>query len=158
MGKDKKSQPQPVAEEELPLPVTEQKQEEAMPLVEVAKESNVPAEEAVAEKVTRNVIFSLNSAKVRSSQLPVVDEIVEMLEKDESLKVLVTGYADKQTGTADYNMKISRKRADAVRQALVDKGVSSSRIIVSSKGDTEQPFSTPQENRVCICIIDTDQH
>lgn len=158
LGKDKKSHPQPVAEEELSLPVAEQKQEEAMPMVEVAKESNVPAEEAVAEKVTRNVIFSLNSAKVRSSQLPVVDEIVEMLEKDESLKVLVTGYADKQTGTADYNMKISRKRADAVRQALVDKGVSSSRIIVSSKGDTEQPFSTPQENRVCICIIDTDQH
>ena len=51
LGKDKKSHPQPVAEEELSLPVAEQKQEEAMPMVEVAKESNVPAEEAVAEKI-----------------------------------------------------------------------------------------------------------
>lgn len=160
LGKDKKSQSQPVVEEELPLPAAEQAapQEEVKPAVVAPKESEKPVEKAAKEEITRNVLFTINSAKVSSSQMQVVDEIAEMLEKDGSLKVLVTGYADKQTGTADYNMKISRKRADAVRKALVDKGVSSSRIIVASKGDTEQPFSTPQENRVCICIIDTDQH
>lgn len=160
LGKDKKSQSQPAVEEELPLPAAEQAapQEEVKPAVVAPKESEKPVEMAAKEEITRNVLFTINSAKVSSSQMQVVDEIAEMLEKDGSLKVLVTGYADKQTGTADYNMKISRKRADAVRKALVDKGVSSSRIIVASKGDTEQPFSTPQENRVCICIIDTDQH
>lgn len=51
--------------------------------------------------------------------------------------------------------KLSRKkRANAVAEALKAKGITENRINVDYKGDTVQPFSTAEENRVSICIAE----
>ena len=42
----------------------------------------------------------------------------------------------------------------AVAEALKAKGISSDRIAIDFKGDTVQPYSTPKENRVSICIAE----
>jgi len=71
--------------------------------------------------------------------------------KANNLKVSAVGYADKATGTAEVNQKLSEERAAAVAKALEDYGVDSSNITTDAKGDTAQPFSDKNDwNRVVI--------
>ena len=65
--------------------------------------------------------------------------------------VKIVAYADKKTGTPAYNYTLSEKRAKAVAKALTDEyGISSNRISVEWKGDTEQPYAENDWNRVAI--------
>ena len=53
----------------------------------------------------------------------------------------VTGYADKGTGSAEYNMKLSKKRAEAVRDLMVNEfGVPASQLKVDYKGGVGNMF------------------
>lgn len=80
--------------------------------------------------------------------------MVDYLEKHSTAKVSVTGYADKGTGNPNINNKLSEKRAGNVAEALKAKGIAADRIKIDFKGDTVQPYATPEENRVSICIAE----
>ena len=81
---------------------------------EVVKE--VPAAPAVIPAIR----FSINSARVSNADKATLYDVAEMMKKDEDVKVVIKGYADKKTGTADYNRRLSEKRAENVRDILVD--------------------------------------
>ena len=49
---------------------------------------------------------------------------------------------------------MSEKRAVNVAEALKVKGIAADRIKIDFKGDTVQPYATPEENRVSICIAE----
>ena len=67
--------------------------------------------------------------------------------------MVVTGYADKGTGTDRVNDRIAAKRAAAVVWMLEKKyGIPSERITSESKGSREQPFAENDKNRVSIMI------
>ena len=68
--------------------------------------------------------------------------------------VLLTGYADKHTGNAKLNSALSKKRSAAVASYLKKNGIAADRITVDAKGDTVQPFSVPEQNRVTVCIVE----
>ena len=68
----------------------------------------------------------------------------------------VTGYADKETGSAERNMQLSKERAENVAAALIDAGIDPERITVLYKGSSETPFDSQEENRVAICVVDDD--
>ncbi len=70
--------------------------------------------------------------------------------KANNLKVSVVGYADKATGKAEVNQKVSEKRAASVAKVLENYGVDSSNITTDAKGDTVQPFDKNDWNRVVI--------
>ena len=73
------------------------------------------------------------------------------MKQDENAKVVLKGYADKRTGTADYNKKLSERRANAVKEALVAYGIDADRIEVEAIGDEEQPYTDNNNwNRVVI--------
>lgn len=76
------------------------------------------------------------------------------MKKHLAVKVNVTGYADVNTGNAKINSKLSEKRANNVAEALKAKGIAANRITIDYKGDTVQPYNTPEENRVSICIAE----
>lgn len=63
--------------------------------------------------------------------------------KKNNAKIVVTGYADSKTGTAEYNKQLSEKRAEAVANELVKMGMSRENIIVKAEGgvDNIAPFS-----------------
>ena len=63
--------------------------------------------------------------------------------KANNCKLVVSGYADSKTGSAEYNQKLSQKRADAVVNELVKMGVSRDNIVTEAKGgvDNLSPFS-----------------
>lgn len=79
--------------------------------------------------------------------------MVEILNKAEIAKILVTGYADKETGTSERNMELSKERAENVAAALKAAGISEDRIIVEYKGSTERPYKKASENRVAILLV-----
>ncbi len=80
---------------------------------------------------------------------------VEYMKSNPNATVEIVAYADKQTGTPDYNMKLSERRAKAVADALTSQyNIDSSRINIDWKGDTEQPYAENDWNRVAIFIAD----
>ena len=73
---------------------------------------------------------------------------------DENSKVTVTGSADKQTGTARINQKLSEQRADYVKNILVKKyGLSADNIETVAEGDKNNVFDTPAKNRCAIITV-----
>lgn len=128
-----------VVEHPKPAPVVEQPQ---------------PKKEVVIEPMKQNIFFALNSAKIQDDQKTKITSLVEYLEKHPAAKVSVTGYADVNTGNSKINSKLSEKRAANVAEALKAKGIAANRIKIDFKGDTVQPYATPEENRVSICIAE----
>ena len=78
-----------------------------------------------------NVNFDLNKADITPASYGILDEIAAALGARPQLKVVVEGHTD-NTGTPAYNMDLSNRRAQAVVDYLVGKGVSPSRL--SAKG------------------------
>lgn len=139
---------EPVYYEPAPAPAPKKEEPKPQPVV---KEEPKPVK---VEALTENIFFVINSSKIKEAELGKVNSIVDYLNKYPNAKVTITGYADVQTGTAAYNKTISQKRANAVAEALKAKGITENRINVDYKGDTVQPFSTAEENRVSICIAE----
>lgn len=121
------------------------------PVVEQPKPKK---EEIVVQPMKEDIFFALNSARIQNDQKAKIDALVEYLQKNSSAKVKVTGYADVGTGNPRINKTLSEKRAANVADALKAKGIATDRIVVDSKGDTVQPYNTPKENRVSICIAE----
>ena len=111
-----------------------------------------PVETVKPAEMKQDVFFLINSSQVRPAEQSKIDALAGYMKQYPDAKVTVTGYADKATGSARYNMTISRKRAQAVADALTKAGIAPARITVEAKGDTEQPFEGVEKNRVAIAI------
>ncbi len=107
------------------------------------------------EPLRRDVFFTISSTRIDPTEDQKLDEVAAYLKLNPEAKVTVTGYADKGTGNAKINERLGRGRAQVVADRLVKQyRIDRSRIIVDSKGDTEQPFSENDKNRVTICIAE----
>lgn len=78
-----------------------------------------------------DINFAVSKAEITPSSHGILDEIVAALEDRPALKVQVEGHTD-STGARAFNMDLSNRRAQAVVDYLVGKGIGSSRI--SAKG------------------------
>ena len=106
--------------------------------------------EVVNNYVDNVVYFRINSAKIDKNQQINIYNTAEFM-KNNNAPIKVVGYADKKTGTSDYNMGLSEKRARAVAKELIDKyGISSSQITIEWRGSDEQPYGENSWNRVVI--------
>ena len=111
------------------------------------------AAKAVAEPLRRDIFFTIRATQITSQEMKKVEEIAAYLKANPNARVSITGYADKGTGNATINKNLSVKRANVVAETLKNKfGIAASRITTDAKGDTEQPFSKDEQNRVSICI------
>ena len=87
------------------------------------------------EKVTMSAteLFGFDSAKLGPDQ-PKLDDIVSFLNNNPTVeRITITGYTDR-IGSATYNQKLSQRRANAVKDYLVGKGVVASRLEAVGKG------------------------
>lgn len=108
----------------------------------------------VTENIRRDVFFNINCTEISAVEMQKVKEIADYMKKNQSAIVEITGHADKGTGNAKINQKLSENRAKVVAQALIKNyGIAESRIKTAAKGDTVQPFSENDLNRVSICIV-----
>jgi outer membrane protein OmpA-like peptidoglycan-associated protein len=119
-----------------------------------------PVQGAQQQKITRdmtdltvNVQFVINQSIIRQTEYEKLYDLVAYLNNHPQDHVLLTGYADKETGNAEINERLSRERANAVAAWLRERGVAPYRIHTDHKGDRIQPFDFPFQNRVCVCIV-----
>ena len=110
------------------------------------------AARAAARAASENVLFVIDHWNVRENQEEKVNHIIDILNQYPEAVVTVTGYADKATGTSKWNMTLSQRRAEAVAKKLIAAGVDASRITSEYRGSEENPFPTPKENRVAVCV------
>ena len=130
--------------EEPQKPVEEKKE----PVKRTAEKANAPVR--VEKRV--DIFFTIGKWAINPSEEDKIKELIDFMKADKDVKVTVTGYADKDTGTAARNMFLSEKRAVAITELLINAGVASERITTEFKGATEAPHDTPVKNRVAICI------
>ena len=97
--------------------------------VEVVREvvKEVPVERTIAE-LMENVNFDFDKATITNGSLDVLDEIADVLKRFPDARFLVAGYTDSK-GSDAYNDALSRARADAVRKALIERGIPASRLV-----------------------------
>jgi len=106
------------------------------------------------ETMKNAVFFRLNSSVIDKNQEGNIFNTAEYAKKH-NLPIKVIGYADKKTGTADYNYGLSERRAKIVAKKLTDSGISSDKISIEWKGDTQQPYGVNEWNR--LVIMDTNK-
>lgn len=100
-----------------------------------------------------NIQFLINQSVIRSNQIPKLTRLLQYLNEHPRAFIRLSGYADKDTGTPEINMRLSIERAQVVSQYLQDAGIQEWRIRRFAKGDRVQPFDIPEDNRVCICFV-----
>ena len=130
----------------------------------VEKIVEVPVEKIVVKEVVkeatapfaRDVFFKISTFNITNEEMAKVAEVARYMKENPNSNVTVTGYADKGTGTLKINLHLSAQRAEAVANALINKyDISPSRILIKSMGEVEdQPYATPEQNRVAICIVE----
>ena len=79
------------------------------------------------------VFFAYDSSAISSNAAEVLDTQVKWLKKHDNVKVVVQGYCDER-GTREYNLALGERRANAVKQYLVSKGIAADRISTISYG------------------------
>ena len=86
------------------------------------------------EKGYINVYFDFNSSKPQKSSLWAVDFVANYLKQNSGASVNAVGYADEK-GSENYNQKLSAKRAEVIKQLLVDRGINASQLSFEGKGE-----------------------
>lgn len=86
------------------------------------------------KSTSASVFFDINKSVIASKKDLVNVKALADAAKENNKKIVVTGYADSKTGSAAYNQTLSEKRAEAVKKALVDMGVSADNIETVGRG------------------------
>ena len=103
----------------------------------VEKDEVVPKGEAVPKNIVlQGIPFAFNGRTIRPEFLPELNETVRILNDNPTLSVLIEGYAD-AVGSEPSNLRLSRDRAAAVRDYLVESGVAADRLRVVGRGEIE---------------------
>jgi len=103
-------------------------------------------EQLNSEKPLADALFDLDSQAIREDAKPALQKNADWMKRWTSTKVMVEGHADSR-GSAEYNLALGERRATAVRDYLVNLGVTADRVQVVSKGK-ESPLCT-EENESC---------
>jgi len=95
-----------------------------------------PAPAPVEEKIVLNGIrFDFDKAVIKPEFVPVLDEAVAALQKNPGKKVAIQGYTD-SIGSDAYNEKLGMRRADSVKNYLVEKSIAADTLTTESFGET----------------------
>jgi len=163
-----------------PIGVVAEPEVEPEPEVEAEAEPAVEPEplepiEVVAEpepepepkkQEMEEVLFGFDKSTVPTGYNKVLDKLFELMKANKSLKAEVNGHTD-HIGPAEYNDKLSLRRANAVADYLKSKGISADRLIINGFGEsrpispnirpdgTDNPTGRKKNRRTEIRLIDS---
>ena len=97
------------------------------------------------------IFFEIGKAKLTDKAMINIGYLADAIKQFPNKKFILFASADKETGTPEFNMQLSKKRGDAVYNALVDKfGVDPGQLTVQAVGSQEQKYDGAQLNRVVV--------
>ena len=97
----------------------------------------VESDDSIRLIMPGNITFKTDSADINSSFYPVLNSVAKVLNKYSNSTVFVSGHTD-NTGSAEYNLNLSKERAQSVAAYLQGQNVKASRFEVLGMG-----FSNP---------------
>jgi outer membrane protein OmpA-like peptidoglycan-associated protein len=109
-----------------------------------------------------NITFATNSADLNSGFFAVLDKVSETLREYDQTMVEVAGHTD-STGSRDYNMGLSQRRANSVAAYLTSRGINSQRLITVGAGpdhpvaSNSTPDGRQQNRRVELTIVPVEK-
>ncbi len=91
------------------------------------------------------VLFEFNESFIRDDMKKQLDDVADLLKKDRSIKLRIYGHADNK-GSQGYNLSLSERRANAVRNYFIISGIAPERLIVVAEGDKVPVAPNTREN------------
>lgn len=90
------------------------------------------------------LMFDINSSEIKDSYKKDLVSATEVFNKYPETNIVIEGHTD-DTGSDDYNMTLSEKRAKAVQAFLVTKGVAQNRLTTKWYGETQPKYPNDSE-------------
>lgn len=132
-------------------------------------EQNLPAAEVervgegIAVTFESGVLFPYNSADVLPAGRENLRQLANSLRNYPETEVLIVGHTD-SSGSDEYNMGLSLRRAESARQFLAAQGIASARVRVEGRGESEPVADNSteagrsQNRRVEVAIFASEQY
>ena len=115
-----------------------------------AGSERVEAEKTLASDrsaITTPVFFQFDRSEITDEGIRQLDQKVDALQRNPSVRIRVEGNAD-DSGSDEYNMALSQRRAGIVNRYLTERGIDASRVQIVSYGE-EKPACTVSRDDDC---------
>ncbi len=132
-------------------------QEQAQHQIEIERQQN----EILKLTMSSEVSFDFNSAALKPTFYSSLNKIAEIMVRYPQTQILIVGHTD-SVGSEQYNMGLSLRRANAVADYLIDRGVARSRLGTEGHGEMEPIASNTtaegqaRNRRVEIFVVPND--
>ncbi len=115
---------------------------------EVNKNVDLKSAEVNNTVTLNNVFFEFGSAVIQKYSETELNKVVEFMKQNPQMKVEISGHTD-NIGTYEQNMTLSKQRADAVANYLINHGISADRLVTKGYGYTKPivPNDTPEHRQ-----------
>jgi len=97
------------------------------------------------EFVNENIYFGFDDSSLTKKARQILAEKAEWLRKHSDVEVVIEGHCDER-GTKEYNMALGQRRAQSIKNYLINAGIDSSRLATISYGE-ERPVD-PRHNEM----------
>jgi len=104
---------------------------------------------ATGEPAAYTLFFDFDSAGITAEHAATLDAVVEAAKAGRAVRLVVGGHADR-AGPRPYNLVLSRRRAEAIEQALVGRGLDRGRMTVVAHGERRPRVATPDGAREAL--------
>ncbi|CAA6798839.1 MAG: Outer membrane protein [uncultured Sulfurovum sp.] len=100
----------------------------------------------VVQNVLKNIYFESNSYAITGNEEEKLNKLSKVLNQYKELKIDIIGHTDKK-GSEEYNMELSHRRANSVKEYLLAQGVNSTQLNTLGMGATKAIYLTDEDNR-----------
>lgn len=114
---------------------------------------------AFAQSEVTTLLFAFDSARLTPEHQPLLDAAVSRFRSEGVSAISIVGHTD-SSGTADYNQRLSQRRAEAVSAALISRGLTEADVVTAWRGQEDQAVATadgvrePANRRVVISVAE----
>ena len=118
----------------------------------------VPIEVAAGESETfEHVLFDFDRSVLTRDMLPILEPVIALLNQKADMQLEIEGHAC-NVGTTEYNLALGERRAHAVRQYLIGRGIAAERITTVTYGEERPAHDNTQEstrrlNRRAVVVV-----
>ena len=106
------------------------------PVAQAAPAPAPPPAPVTKKIVLRGVNFDFDKYNIRPDAVPILEQACAILKQESNINVIAKGYTD-SIGSVDYNLRLSERRANAVRDWLVKCGIEANRLTAKGFGKAD---------------------
>jgi outer membrane protein OmpA-like peptidoglycan-associated protein len=99
----------------------------------------------VRETISLNINFDFDKDEIMPRYTIEIEQMATYLTKNSTLKIIISGHTDNY-GEEEYNISLSKRRAESVKAALVKLGIAAGRIATIGLGETDPITPNDSDN------------